>query len=158
MNIDIGFRYCQSIDGGFAAWTHEQDTLLLVQGDTIANLEKALGAALGLAVEMGLTRMAPRLVHLSRSDSVGSISLAGNTGEALLAFFIQGPSQRFESGGLLGVRLVTAHLHVIAPRTVLKPELLGHLVHALREQQDSRVDMPWETFLEKWLSHTKGVS
>ncbi len=158
MNIDIGFRYCQSIDGGFAAWTHEQDTLLLVQGDTIAHLEQALGAALGLAVTMGLTRTAPRLVHLSRSDSVGSISLAGNTGEALLHFFIQNPSQRFEEDGLVGVRLVTAHLHVIAPKGILKPELLGHLVHALREQQDSRVDMPWEAFLDKWLTHTKSVS
>jgi len=106
-----------------------------VQGDTIAHLEQALGAALGLAVNMGLTRMAPRLVHLSRSDSVGSISLAGNSGEALLNYFIQNPSQRFEDNGLVGVRLVTAHLHVIAPRTALKPELVGHLVHALREQQ-----------------------
>ncbi|MBI3131259.1 MAG: hypothetical protein HYZ13_07875 [Acidobacteria bacterium] len=158
MNIDIGFRYCQSIDGGFAAWTHEQDTLLLVQGDTIANLEQALGVALNLAVSMGLTRTAPKLVHLSRSDSVGSISLAGNTGEALLNFFIQNPSQRFEENGLVGVRLVTAHLHVIAPKGVLKPELLGHLVHALKDQQDSRVDLPWETFLEKWLAHTKGVA
>ncbi|HJV91030.1 MAG TPA: hypothetical protein VJ623_12055 [Holophagaceae bacterium] len=158
MNIDIGFRYCQSIDGGFAAWTHEQDTLLLVQGDTIAHLEQALGAALGLTVTMGLTRTAPKLVHLSRSDSVGSISLAGNTGDALLNFFIQSPAQRFEADGLLGVRLATAHLHVIAPKGVLKPELLGHLVHALKDQQDSRGELSWEGFLEKWLSHSKTLA
>ncbi len=158
MNLEIGFRYCQSIDGGFAAWTHEQDTLLLVQGETIANLEQALGAALALTVTMGLTRTAPKLVHLSRADSVGSISLAGNTGEALLGPFIQSASQRFEEDGLVGVRLVAAHLHVIAPKGILKPELLGHLVHALREQQDSRVDQPWESFLEKWLTQTKGGS
>jgi hypothetical protein len=157
MNTDIGFRYCQSMDGGFAAWTHDEETLFLVQGETIPQLETALADALSLVVPMGLAKQAPKLVHLSRSDSGGSISLAGNRGEELLAPFIQSASQRFEGGAFLGIRKVTGKLHVVAPKGVLKPELVSHLVHALREQHDSRVDPPWEAFLQKWLSHAAPV-
>lgn len=153
MNTDIGFRYCQSMDGGFAAWTHDEETLFLVQGESIAQLEAALADALALVVPMGLAGLPPRLVHLSRSDSGGSISLAGNRGEELLGAFIQSPSQRFEVGTFLGIRRVTPKLHVVAPKGVLKPELVSHLVHALREQHDSHVDPPWEAFLQRWLSH-----
>ena len=155
MNADIGFRYCQSIDGGFAAWTHEQETLFLVQGESIPDLERALGVALGMAVAMKLATAAPLLVHLSRSDSGGSISLVGNTGEALLGGLQREASRRFVEDGFVGVRLETPRLSIVAPRGGLKPELLGHLVHALRERHDSRVDGPWEGFLEHWLHGVK---
>lgn len=156
MSAEIGFRYCQSMDGGFAAWTHEQETLFLVQGESIPDLEKALGAALSMWVGMKPGRTAPLLVHLSRSDSGGSIAMVGNTGEALLGWFEKDPARRFVEDGFLGVRLETQHLCVVAPRGVMKPELLGHLVHALRERNDSRVDPPWDSFLERWLGGVKG--
>lgn len=155
MNVEIGFRYCQSIDGGFAAWTHEQETLFLVQGESIPELERALGVALGMAVVMKLATAAPLLVHLSRSDSGGSISLVGSTGEVLLSGLQREASRRFVEDGFVGVRLDTPRLSVVVPKGVLKPELLGHLIHAIRERHDSRTDGPWETFLEHWLHGVK---
>ena len=124
-----------------------------MRSDATHDAVKALAEALSLVVPMGLAQRAPRLVHLSRSDSGGSISLVGNRGEELLAPFLRSGSPRFEDGAFMGLLKVVGNLHVVAPRGVLKPELVSHLVHALRERHDSRVDPPWEAFLQKWLTH-----